>query len=330
MGSDDGLEADLVKRAGIDYRGIPAAGLHGVNILSVPKRLFKLAKGYIEAKKIIREFQPDVMFFTGGYVGFPVALAGRKVPSVLFVPDIEPGMALNMLSKNADLITVVCEDSKKYFENAAKIEVTGYPTRKDIRKWDKAAALEHFGFSSGDPVLFVFGGSKGARSINRALKENIAEILKQCRVIHITGTTDWEEMNAFYGGLSESDRERYKMFPYLHEEMGAAFSAADLIISRAGASTLGEFPLFGVPAILVPYPYAWRYQKVNADYLVSKNAALLVKDEDLPSQMVPVVSDLLGSPEKLEAMKASMRQLAQPDAAEKIMDLLRKSAAKKD
>ena len=125
-------------------------------------------------------------------------------------------------------------------------------------------------------------------------------------------------------------KKKYKIFPYLHEEMGAAFSAADLIISRAGASTLGEFPLFGVPAILVPYPYAWRYQKVNADYLVSKNAALLVKDEDLPSQMVPVVSDLLGSPEKLEAMKASMRQLAQPDAAEKIMDLLRKSAAKKD
>ena len=88
VGSDDGLEADLVKRAGIAYLGIPAAGLHGVNILSIPKRLFKLAKGYIAAKKIIREYKPDVMFFTGGYVGFPVALAGRKIPSVLFVPDI--------------------------------------------------------------------------------------------------------------------------------------------------------------------------------------------------------------------------------------------------
>ena len=104
VGSDDGLEADLVKRAGIAYLGIPAAGLHGVNILSIPKRLFKLAKGYIAAKKIIREYKPDVMFFTGGYVGFPVALAGRKIPSVLFVPDIEPGVALNMLSKKADLL----------------------------------------------------------------------------------------------------------------------------------------------------------------------------------------------------------------------------------
>ena len=330
VGSDDGLEADLVKRAGIAYRGIPAAGLHGVNILSIPKRLFKLAKGYLSARKIIREYKPDVMFFTGGYVGFPVALAGRKIPSVLFVPDIEPGMALNMLSKNADLITVVCEDSKKYFENASRIEVTGYPTRKDIQKWDKAEALDHFGLSSADPVLFVFGGSKGARSINHALKDNISAILSRCQVIHITGTADWDEMNAFYQELTDADRERYKMFPYLHEEMGAAFSAADLVISRAGASTLGEFPLFGVPAILVPYPYAWRYQKVNADYLVSKNAAILVRDEDLPSQMVTVVSDLLDSPERLEAMKASMRQLAQPDAAEKIMDLLRESAKNKD
>ena len=110
--------------------------------------------------------------------------------------------------------------------------------------------------------------------------------------------------------------------------MGAAFSAADLVISRAGASTLGEFPLFGLPGILVPYPYAWRYQKVNADYLVSKNAALLIRDEDLPSQMAAAVSDLLGSPEKLDAMRASMRRLAQPQAAEKIMALLHETAKK--
>lgn len=328
VGSDDGIEAELVKRAGIEYRGIPAAGLHGVNILSMPKRLFKLAKGYFAAKKILREFRPDVMFFTGGYVGFPVALAGRNIPSVLFVPDIEPGVALNMLSKNADLITLVCEDSARYFEKAHRIEITGYPTRADLKAWDKQEALKLFGLSDQEPVLFVFGGSKGARSINRALRENLSGILTRCQVIHITGKTDWEEMDAFYQGLSEAEKGKYKMFPYLHEEMGAAFSAADLVISRAGASTLGEFPLFGLPGILVPYPYAWRYQKVNADYLVSKNAALLIRDEDLPSQMAAAVSDLLGSPEKLDAMKASMRRLAQPQAAEKIMTLLHETAKK--
>ena len=136
-------------------------------------------------------------------------------------------------------------------------------------------------------------------------------------------------MESFYNSLSDSAKEGYKIFPYLHEEMGAAFSAADLIISRAGASTLGEFPLFGVPAILVPYPYAWRYQKVNADYLVSKNAALLIKDEDLSGQMEGAVKDLFDHPEKLASMKDAMKSLAQPEAAKQIMDLLKDTAAQK-
>lgn len=329
VGSEDGIEADLVKRAGIEYRGISAAGLHGVNVLSMPGRIIKLIKGYFSSKKIIREFKPDVMFFTGGYVGFPVAMAGKNVPSVLFVPDIEPGMALNMLSRDADRIAVVCEDSKSYFKAPEKIRITGYPTRMDIRKWDRKKALELFGLGDHKPVLFVFGGSKGARSINRALRENIGKLLQFCQVIHITGKTDWDEAKNFYNGLSEEEKAEYKIFPYLHEEMGAAFSAADLIISRAGASTLGEFPLFGVPAILVPYPYAWRYQKVNADYLVSKNAALLIKDEDLAGEMEAAVKDLFENPEKLDAMKDAMKSLARPDAAKQILDLLKDTAGRK-
>ena len=328
VGSDDGLEADLVKRAGIEFKGIPAAGLHGVSVFSLPGRLLKLAKGFFAAGNIIREFKPDVMFFTGGYVGFPVAMAGRKVPSVLFVPDIEPGMALNYLSKSANVITVVCRDSVNYFKDPEKIKITGYPTRKDIQQWDKADALKVFGLSDDLPVLFVFGGSKGARSINHALRANLSALLPRCQIIHVTGTTDWEDMQQFFNGLPDEEKRNYKIFPYLHEEMGAAFSAADLIISRAGASTLGEFPLFGVPGILVPYPYAWRYQKVNADYLVSKNAALMIKDEDLSGKMTETVTDLLDHPEKLSAMKVAMQGLAMPDAAQNILDII-KAAAKK-
>ncbi len=328
VGSDDGIEAGLVKRAGINYRGIPAAGLHGVNIFSLPKRILKLAKGYFAAKSILKEFKPDVMFFTGGYVGFPVAMAGKNVPSVLFVPDIEPGMALNQLSKRADVIALVCEDSLKYFPDRSKTKITGYPTRRELRQWNRDEALKTFGLRPDVPVLFVFGGSKGARSINHALRENLSAMLEQCQIIHITGSTDWDDMKAFYDKLSETEKARYKLYPYLHEEMGAAFSAADLIISRAGASALGEFPLFGVPAILVPYPYAWRYQKVNADYLVSKNAAIMIRDEDLSAQMVPTVTDLFSDPEKLAGMKASMQGLAMPDAAKNILDILEKVSGK--
>jgi UDP-N-acetylglucosamine--N-acetylmuramyl-(pentapeptide) pyrophosphoryl-undecaprenol N-acetylglucosamine transferase len=121
------------------------------------------------------------------------------------------------------------------------------------------------------PVLLVFGGSKGARSINRALLEALPGLLPEMQVLHISGNLDWPEVEAARSALSTGEAaawaERYHAFPYLHDEMGAALAAADLVVARAGASTLGEFPALGLPAILVPYPHAWRYQKVNADYL---------------------------------------------------------------
>ncbi len=125
------------------------------------------------------------------------------------------------------------------------------------------------------PILLVFGGSTGARSINRALLAVLPELLKEMQIIHVSGKLDWAEVEAARGQLSGLSGEqadlaqRYRAYPYLHAEMGAALAAADLALSRAGASSLGEFPQAGLPAILVPYPYAWRYQKVNASYLAA-------------------------------------------------------------
>lgn len=329
VGSDDGPEGELVQREGIPYKSVPAAGLHGVSLASIPSRVFKLTKGYIAAKKIVREFKPDVMFFTGGYVGFPVAMAGRGIPSVLFVPDIEPGMALNVLAKRADVITIVCEDSKNFFDAKKNTVITGYPTRVNMSQWDKEQALASFGLSPDLPVLFVFGGSKGAQSINHAMQKHITDLTRECQVIHICGKNNWEEMSKFYETLPNEVKARYKLFPYLHEEMGAAFTAADLVVSRSGASTLGELPLFGVPALLVPYPYAWRYQKTNADYLISKGAAELLKDEDLDEQLSARALELLRNKEKLASMKEAMKSLALPDAANQIFKALRSAAKTK-
>ncbi len=329
VGSDDGPEGELVQREGIPYKSVPAAGLHGVSLATIPSRVLKLTKGCFAARKIVREFKPDVMFFTGGYVGFPVAMAGRGIPSVLFVPDIEPGMALNVLAKSADVITVVCEDSKKFFDAKKNTVITGYPTRADMCRWDKEQALTSFGLSAELPVLFVFGGSKGAQSINHAMRKHITDLTRECQVIHVCGKNNWEEMSEFYETLPAKVKARYKLFPYLHEEMGTAFTAADLVISRSGASTLGELPLFGVPALLVPYPYAWRYQKTNADYLISKGAAELLKDEDLDEQLCARALELLRDKEKLTSMTAAMKSLALPDAAKQIFKVLRSAAQRK-
>ncbi len=317
VGGEGGMEAELVQREHIPFRAIPAAGVHGVGLSTLPKNFITLARGVFEARKILREFKPDVMFFTGGYVAVPMAFAGWQIPSVLYVPDIEPGLALKALAWFADKITVSTPTSSAYFSRPERIVATGYPLRPDLTKWRKADACKELGLDADEPILLVFGGSKGARSINNAILAHLPKLLAKTQIVHITGKLDYETVQNARNALGQNQAERYRVFDYVHE-MGMALGAADLVISRAGASSLGEYPAFGLPAILVPYPYAWRYQKVNAEYLSERGAALLVKDEDLDAQVVSLVYGLLQDQEKLAGMRAKMRSLAAPLAAEKI------------
>lgn len=319
VGGVDGMEASLVERAGIPYNSIPAAGLHGVGLARMPRNLLAILRGYLASRRILREFKPHALFFTGGYLAVPMALAGAKLPSLLFVPDIEPGWALKTIARFASKIAATAESSRLYFKNQEKIVATGYPVRPELIAWqDKEQARKQIEES----VLLVFGGSKGARSINTALVEHLPALLERMQVIHISGQADWEDVKTRTSHLPESLAKRYQLYPYIHEDMGSALATADLVLSRAGASVLGEFPLFGLPAILVPYPYAWRYQQVNAEYLAQRGAALVIEDAKLKSGLYLTVEKLIETPEKLEAMRTAMRGLYQPQAAEKIAGLL--------
>ncbi len=328
VGGSGGMEADLVKRAGVPFEAIPAAGLHGVGSRALPGNLAQLARGLRAASRLLRQVQPDVLFFTGGFVAAPVALAARLTGGIrrprvaLYTPDIEPGLALRGLAWFADRIAVTADASRGYYRNASRVVVTGYPTRPELGRWGREQARAALGLSADAPMLLVFGGSKGARSINRALIAALPDLLAEMQVVHLSGQLDWAEVEQarqrLEGSLPAEIAARYHAYPYLHEEMGAAFAAADLALSRAGASSLGEFPSFGLPAILVPYPHAWRYQKVNAMHLVSHGAAELLPDEKLQVELAARVRALLGDPQKLVAMRAAMRRLARPDAAEAI------------
>jgi undecaprenyldiphospho-muramoylpentapeptide beta-N-acetylglucosaminyltransferase len=327
VGGEKGMETDLVTRAGIPFKAIPAAGLHGVGFKAL-WGVFQLSRGYFAAHRIIREFKPDVLFFTGGFVAIPTGLAGGKRPMLLCQPDIEPALALRTLSRMADVIAVPAEESRKFFPEDKRLEVVGYPTRPSMVPLPKSKALEVFGLSSSRPTLMVTGGSLGSRSINRAVLINLEQLLEDMQVIHLTGSLTWPEVEEAIKTLPEDLARHYRPFPFLHERMQAAFSAADLVISRAGASTLGELPTFAVPAVLVPYPYAWRYQKVNADYLAGRGAAVIVKDEDLSEQLLPVVRRLIvGQPEERQKMASTMKSLAVPGAADRIAGLLKELAA---
>ena len=319
VGGEDGMEESLVKRQGITFQSIPAAGVHGVGRGILPRNLATLGRGMFAARRILNEFKPDVMFFTGGYVAVPVALAGFSIPSLLYVPDIEPGMALKSLARFADGIAVTTDQSQKFFKK--RVYETGYPLRADLALWDRQTATQHLGLSGKLPVLLVFGGSKGAHSINLAILNNLRALLEKFEMIHLSGDLDWQIVRHTREQLPMELASRYHALPYLHE-MGAALGAADLVVSRAGASSLGEFPLFGLPAILVPYPHAWRYQKVNADYLTRRGAAVILEDHRLNDELLVTLNVLFENPNKLKAMRAAMFELSHPRAAEKIASAL--------
>ena len=319
VGGESGMEESLVRRQGIPFRSIPAAGVHGVSLAALPRNLTVIARGVLAARGILNDFQPDVLFFTGGYVAVPVALAGYATPTLLYVPDIEPGMALKSLARFADVIAVTTEQSQPFFNK--RVLETGYPLRADLALWDRQTAHQHLGISGKFPVVLIFGGSKGAHSINLAVLNNLRGLLSKCEVIHLSGEADWDLMNQAHQELPAELAARYHALPYLHE-MGAALAAADLVVSRAGASCLGEFPLFALPAILVPYPYAWRYQKVNADYLARRGAAVMLQDHRLNDELLVTLNVLLENPNKLKAMRAAMFELSHPRAAEKIASAL--------
>ncbi|MBI5352152.1 MAG: undecaprenyldiphospho-muramoylpentapeptide beta-N-acetylglucosaminyltransferase [Chloroflexi bacterium] len=330
VGGEGGMEEELVNRAGIPYRSIPAAGVHGVGLRALPGNTAKLARGVMSSRRILREFKPDALFFTGGFVAAPMAVAGRSIPTVLYVPDIEPGYALKFLSYYADRVAVTAPGSKKYLPHPERVVLTGYPLRADLSNWSREKAVSHFGLdaSRSKPVLLVTGGSKGARSINMAVKNHLTELLEIAQVIHITGSLDWQVIEEAAQKLPAHLQACYHVMPYSHE-MGAALVAADLVVSRAGASALGEYPFFGLPAILVPYPYAWRYQKVNADFLAERNSAIILQDELLEDKLLLMIKDLLLNKNKLSAMRAEMKKLSHPNAADMIANQLIELAGEK-
>ncbi len=329
IGSEGGMENELIPRLGIPFKAIPAAGIHGVSPAKLPGNVRKLSMGYKQARSIIQTFQPDVFFSTGGYLSVPVARAARNIPSVIFIPDIEPGLALKTIARKANRVLASTKGTGNYLKNI-DVTVCGYPLRKEITRWTKKSGRKQLGLRGKLPVMLVFGGSKGALSINRALYPLLPDLLQKCQIIHISGSDNWDETHKIMQELPSHLASQYHAFPYLHETMGAALSSADLVVCRAGASTLGELPHFNLPAILIPYPYAWRYQKINADHLVKNGGAILLKDEELSTELKLAVTQLLENPQRLLEMSRAMKKLEAPQAAERIAEIILESSTRRD
>lgn len=325
VGAVGGVEAGLVERAGLPFAAIPAGQLRIAHPLRLTRNLVLMARGAAQAADLLRRWRPDVVFVTGGYVCAPVVWAAhrRRIPILIYLPDLTPGLAVRLLARYADRVAVSFPEVTAHFRGRPTL-VSGYPVRQALRErtLDKAAARERFALNPMPPTVLVFGGSYGARAINQALAAILPELLNLAQVIHISGERDHLAAQTRSAGLSDEQRRRYRLFAYLHEEMPAALMAADLVVARAGASTLGEFPALGLPAVLVPLPLAGGHQMVNARYLADRGAAVIVADADLRTRLWPTLQALLTQPERLAAMSRAGAALARPDAADRLAQAL--------
>jgi UDP-N-acetylglucosamine--N-acetylmuramyl-(pentapeptide) pyrophosphoryl-undecaprenol N-acetylglucosamine transferase len=319
----------LARESDIPFVALPAAAMRGRSPLAMARNGLVLIKGVAAARRLIARERPAAILGTGGYVCVPtfVAAAMLKVPTLLYLPDIVPGWAGRVLARLATRIAVTFDDSKRYLP-AEKVLVTGYPVRAAVFGQDKAACRRAFGLEGDLPVVLVYGGSRGARSINRAIAALLPHLVQWAHVLHVCGREGDEEwLRSAQAQLDPALAGRYQLFPYLHagdqRSMAAAFGAADLAVCRAGASTMAELPAAGLGAILIPLTAV--KQEHNAEALARRGAAVSIPDEAMLGAGDPTagplwreLSRLLTDPSARQAMAARSASLAQPDAGARL------------
>lgn len=337
LGSDDGLETQLVPAAGFRLVTVKAGKVRRYISWQTVKGVMRIPVGAVQAIEIVRKFRADVAFTSGGYVAVPTGLAAylNRVPLLMHQQDVPPNLSNKQVAPLATRISVAFADSLAYFP-AHKTLHLGNPMRQailDIRQVGPMVARTRFGLAGELPMLLVTGGSQGARHLNQVVCQALPDLLKTCQVLQISGQDLYnetlEQSNGVLAGVDPALRTRYRLVPYLNEEMPAALQAADLVLCRSGASTLCELATLGKPGLLVPLPPAIGKspQEANALMFERRRAGLVIKNADLePKLLAERVNYIMASPELLAAMMEASRSLAKPQATQEIVDELIKIA----
>jgi len=325
VGGKKGIEMNLIPKYGIAMKSIWVSGFQRYFTLKNLLFPLKLLVSVVQSWKIIHEFDPAVVVGTGGYVTGPILYTASKlgIPVLIQEQDVFPGVTTRLLKKHADRICLAFEGAKKYFEDCLeKIVVTGNPVRKNLKAKSKSEALKRWDFDAGEPVLFVFGGSQGSRSINKAMIEILPNLVDEhnVQVLWQTGEKEYQRVSTTGIGFKATGAA-VKILPFIHE-MEDAYSAADIIVSRAGAITLAELAIVQKPVILVPYPFAaGRHQEHNARFIEKEGAAIMIREEEGWSQrLLNTLTKLLGDKSLQNKMTDSWQKLARPNAAGQIAD----------
>ncbi len=333
LGSDDGLETRLVPPTGLRLETIQAGKLQRFVSWRTVKGVVRIPVGMAQAIGIVRAFRPDVAFTSGGYVAVPAGLASRltNTPLLMHQQDVPPNLSNKLLAPLATRISVAFADSLRYFP-AQKTVQLGNPIRQailDVRDVSPQQARKNLGLAPDVPLLLVTGGSQGARHLNQTVCHALPELLKQCQVLHISGSNLLDETRELAGqtlvGVESETRQRYRLEPYMDEEMPSALQAADIVLCRSGASSLSELAVLGKPGVLVPLPPAigGSPQEVNAAMFQREGAAEVILNDLLkPELIIERVTSILSQPARLQAMAEAASKLAKPNATQEIVETI--------
>lgn len=327
IGTTRGLENDLVPRAGYELKTIDAYGLSKKISINNFKKLYKTYKGLGEANKIIKEFKPDIVIGTGGYICGAVVMAAHKnkVPVVLHESNAFPGKAVKMLAKKANTILVSFEDAKSRIKNAKKIVYTGTPVKIKKRNYEineKTKIIKSVGLTETKPIILIFGGSQGAQKINEAIIRIIAEKLnKKYQIIWATGSKQYDiiKEKLELKNININNIDNMKIVPYIYN-MEEIMNISDIIIARSGAMTISEISNLGKPSILVPLPNVSQdHQLYNAKVLENVGAAKIILNEDLDeNNLNNSIEEIILNKSKMQEMGKNALKIASYDVEEKI------------
>ncbi|MBF0554203.1 MAG: undecaprenyldiphospho-muramoylpentapeptide beta-N-acetylglucosaminyltransferase [Nitrospirae bacterium] len=322
MGAERGIEARILPSENYYVKLLKTDGFVGVSLKKKITALFRFVMAFFKAYAFLRGLKPDVVIGTGGYASFIPVFAAMLlgIPTVVQEQNSVPGQANRILARFAKKICITYENSLSYFPKNKTI-LTGNPVREKILRADKAEGMRMFSLKEGRFTIFIFGGSMGASSLNKVVVdclEYLKEMKDKIQFLHQTGEKDFEFVRAAYlrHGMSGT------VAPFIYK-MPEAYASCDMIISRAGATTLAEITAIGIPSVLVPYPYAASaHQEINASRLAVSGAAMMIKEEDLTGESLSGHIQSLYNDGSLRAkLSRDCMTFGKPDAAKKVASI---------
>lgn len=325
IGTKKGMESELIPKLGINYKAIDVMGLPRKINKKFFKAIFILLKGLYQAKKIIKEFNPDVVIGTGGFVTGPVLYKAHKLSkyTIFHEQNSYPGITNRILSRYVDDMAVTFKESIKFFKNQEKCIITGNPIRNRFKDLDRKKSLEFFNLNENSKVVFTFGGSNGSESVNEAVFGMLNEFLKSSiSLIHVTGKLNYDEFMKKIEDNKIKLNQNIKILPYM-TEMDKAYGAADLIVTSAGAITLAEISNIGKASILIPKSYTTEnHQEYNARAYENEGASKVILEKDLNSKILfKAIEDIIFDDKKLKIMSENSKKFAMPKACEDFVSI---------